>query len=62
VAQVEDADLQASILRLKEMAHGMDGLPTAVRHMIEQAWLASQQGQDAMARELLQQAKRKMET
>ena len=33
MAQVEDADLQASILRLKEMAHGMDGLPTAVRHI-----------------------------
>lgn len=62
MAQVDDADLQASILRLKEMAHNMNGLPTAVRHMIEQAWLASQQGQEAMARDLLQQAKRKMES
>tara|TARA_B100000513_G_scaffold161015_1_gene78049 strand:+ start:472 stop:675 length:204 start_codon:yes stop_codon:yes gene_type:complete len=61
VTSDDDPDWRASIEALKEMAHHVEGLPTAVKHMIEQAWLASQQGQEAMARDLLAQAKRKME-
>jgi len=58
----DDDDWRASIENLKKMAHDVSGLPPSVKHMIEQAWLASQKGQEAMARELLAQAKRKIES
>lgn len=58
----DDDDWRASIESLKKMAHDVADLPPSVKHMIEQAWLASQKGQEAMARELLAQAKRKIES
>lgn len=54
-------DWRRSIASLKDMAHHCGDLPPNVKHMIEQAWLASQQGQEAMARELLSRAKAKIE-
>ena len=45
----DDDDWQASIAELKKMAHDVAGLPPSVKHMIEQ-------------RELLAQAKRKIES
>ncbi|MEQ9172056.1 MAG: hypothetical protein RLN77_01345 [Rhodospirillales bacterium] len=62
VASSDDDDWQASIAELKKMAHDVSGLPPSVKHMIEQAWLAAEKGQEAMARELLAQAKRKIES
>lgn len=56
-----DQDWRASIAALKEMAHHCDDLRPDIKHMIEQAWLASKQGQEAMARELLARAKAKIE-
>lgn len=58
----DDDDWQASIAHLKQMAHDVAGLPPSVKHMIEQAWLAAEKGQEGMARELLAQAKRKIES
>ena len=62
MATVDAEDWRRDIADLKDMAHHCEGLPPNVKHMIEQAWLASQQGQEAMARDLLQQAKRKIES
>ena len=58
----DDDDWRTSIADLKRMAHDVAGLPPSVKHMIEQAWLAAEKGQEAMARELLAQAKRKIES
>ena len=60
MSETEDDDWRSSIAQLKKMAHDVDGLPPAVKHMIDQAWLAAEQGQDAMARDLLAQAKAKI--
>lgn len=60
VAEADDVDWRTSIAKLKKMAHDVDGLPPAVKHMIEQAWLAAEQGQEAMAKELLARAKAKI--
>jgi uncharacterized protein YoxC len=62
VDQIDGEDWQASIEQLKKLAHDVEDLPPSVKHMIEQAWLASQQGQDEIARELLEQAKKKIES
>lgn len=62
VAQPEDDDWRTGIARLKKLAHDVADLPPSVKHMIEQAWLASEKGQEVMARELLAQAKRKIES
>jgi hypothetical protein len=61
-AQSDDEDWRTSIANLKQMAHDVEGLPPSVKHMIEQAWLASEKGQEAMARDLLEQARRKIES
>lgn len=61
-AQSDDDDWQTSIANLKKMAHHVEGLGPEVKHMIEQAWLAAQKGQDAMARELLARVKQKIES
>ena len=62
MTRADNADWRTSIANLKKMAHHCEGLRPDVKHMIEQAWLASQKGQEAMARELLEQAKRKIES
>ena len=61
MASRPDGDWRKDIASLKEMAHHCEGLRPDVKHMIEQAWLASQQGQEAMARDLLARAKAKIE-
>ncbi|MCF3628861.1 hypothetical protein RJ527_15410 [Thalassospiraceae bacterium LMO-SO8] len=61
-ASSDDGDWRTSIADLKQMAHDVVDLPPSIKHMIEQAWLAAEKGQEAMARELLAQAKRKIES
>ncbi|PIW28442.1 MAG: hypothetical protein COW30_07435 [Rhodospirillales bacterium CG15_BIG_FIL_POST_REV_8_21_14_020_66_15] len=60
--EAEDAEWRTSIAILKDMAHHCADLRPDVKHMIEQAWLASQQGQEATARELLERARQKIES
>jgi len=61
MASTDPGDWRQRIAELKEMAHHCDSLPPNIKHMIEQAWLASQQGQEAMARELLSRAMAKIQ-
>ena len=42
MSETEDDDWRSSIAQLKKMAHDVDGLPPAVKHMIDQAWLAAE--------------------